>query len=197
MGSLHYNSDTFTTVTGLRVKAVDPKPSDINLTDIATALSRICRFGGHVRGHVSVAAHCVLVSRIVKDMGGTLQQQFHALLHDASEAYIGDMISPLKQHQPEFEEVEDRWALAIGEAFGVGDVLKKGDPLVKAADVRAFHSEWRDNFPERGLLLDADPSPLYGGPMEAIPAKTLFLNRYKDLAEALGGQPLAMLRSRR
>lgn len=76
---------------GISFYPLDPRPQDIEIQDVARALSRICRFGGHTRRFYSVAEHCLLVSMYVP-------QEFagHALLHDLAEAYIGDMVRPLK-----------------------------------------------------------------------------------------------------
>lgn len=192
MKPLRYDDDEFTTLSGKRVSVFDPKVEDIVLRDIAQALSRVCRFGGHVRQHLSVAQHCVLVSKIVQDTGGSLQQQYRGLLHDASEAYVGDVISPLKHHLPGYEIIEDRWQRVIGQAFGVE--LVAPDPLVKDADIVAFYTEWRDNFPERSPLEDARPSfrPAYG--MRAELAEDMFMLRYEELARLVGGRAQAMLR---
>ena len=60
MRQLPYASDTFTTLSGRQLKIIAPSPADIVLRDVAVALSRVCRFGGHVRSHLSVAQHSVL-----------------------------------------------------------------------------------------------------------------------------------------
>lgn len=69
----------------------DPRPDEIHIDDIARQLSRLCRFGGGNRRWLSVAEHCWICSQIVPE-----EVALEALLHDASEAYIGDVIRPMK-----------------------------------------------------------------------------------------------------
>jgi hypothetical protein len=100
--------------TGRKIYVTDPRPEDVCIEDIAHALSLICRFGGHAREHYSVAQHSVLVSALCSK-----EHFFMALLHDASETYVGDMVRPLKRQMPEFSALEVKWHAAIGERFGV------------------------------------------------------------------------------
>ena len=73
----------------------EPRVGDVTIKDIAFATAHINRFTGHV-GVYSVAEHCVHVARRVRDLGGSIEEQLVALLHDATEAYCGDASSPLK-----------------------------------------------------------------------------------------------------
>lgn len=102
------------TSTGRRVDFADPSPDTIDIIDIANGLSKQCRFSGQCRAHYSVAQHCVLVSAIVPRHAAMA-----ALLHDAAEAYMHDMPSPLKQMLPEFQTIERRLQDAILAHFGV------------------------------------------------------------------------------
>ncbi len=86
-------------------KLIDPfamTAKDVDLLDIAHSLSRQCRFNGHTQGHLSVARHSINVADWVERNGGTTDEIIAAILHDAAEAYIGDLIRPLKK-RPEFE----------------------------------------------------------------------------------------------
>lgn len=86
------------TVSGLRIDLLSPRPEDVTLPDIAHALARICRYTGHVRGaSYSVAQHSVLVAQYLRDQGHTAGIQAQGLMHDAHEAYTGDMASPIKR----------------------------------------------------------------------------------------------------
>lgn len=100
------NKTTIKTVNGRLVDLTSFKIEDVVDNDIAHALSMICRYGGHIPSHYSVAEHSVLVSRLVEHWGYAPTFQLQALLHDAAEAYIGDMVRPLKSFMPEFREFE-------------------------------------------------------------------------------------------
>lgn len=93
---------------------LSPGVSDIDILDIAHALSMQCRFNGHVKKFYSVAEHSINVSYEVPE-----KHALAGLLHDAAEAYIGDMVSPLKDHMPEFREIEHRIEAAIYRRFNV------------------------------------------------------------------------------
>src|SRR5208282_36416 len=86
-------------------------PQEFDLTDIAHALANNCRYTGHVRQRYSVAEHSVLVSLIMEDQ--QLGNPFEGLMHDAHEAYIGDMASPWKRLIPQYCEHEARIELAM------------------------------------------------------------------------------------
>lgn len=91
---------------------LDPRMNEVALIDIAHSLSMQCRFTGHVREFYSVAEHCVHVSHCVpKDLA------LVALMHDATEAYLTDVASPVKRHLPNYAEIEAlNWAV-IAEKF--------------------------------------------------------------------------------
>ena len=131
-----------------------PSRRDVSILDIAWALSRICRFGGHVLApHYSVAEHSVRVSRVVRDGGGTPAEVLHALLHDAAEAYIGDVVWPLK-HLPEmagYRALEARVEAEVFASFGLPPELPA---VVKRADLILLATEKRDLVRRHG-----DPSP--------------------------------------
>ncbi len=174
-----YGDDSFTTISGRRVSSLNPKPSDVSIEDIAHALSRVCRFGGHVPVPYFVAQHSVIVSQMVPP-----QLAMIGLLHDASEAYVGDMITPIKHSIEGFEGIEKRWQAAIGQALlGDARALVEMPPEIHAADERAFHAEWSSMFPERPQLAEAPPRndlPSIHA-WDASYAQQKFLNRWHDL----------------
>lgn len=118
---------------------LNPTPEQVAITDIAHSLSHICRFTGHCREFYSVAQHSVLVMSLVPD-----HLKAQALLHDATEAYVGDMSWPLKQLLPEYKAIEQGVWEAIAEAYGLPTKL---DPGVKHADSVALMLERRDLMP--------------------------------------------------
>ena len=115
--------------TGKRIELLKPTPGMISPYDIARGLAFQCRFNGQVRRFSSVAEHSVLVSR---HAGGSKNHQLRALLHDAHEAYLGDVVRPLKRTlyrlgsnagaypiREFLEEVELQFDVAIAKAFGI------------------------------------------------------------------------------
>lgn len=126
------NDGTFTdspycieTFSGRRVDPFNPNPALIVIDDIAHALARICRFNGHVAdpvGH-SVAAHSTRVAGLCFERSGRRPLvALHGLFHDATEAYLGDIVRPLRK-RPEFafyHEAESRLAEVIFTRFGLG-----------------------------------------------------------------------------
>lgn len=87
--------ESITVASGSHFSPLAPRVSEVNALDIAQALSRICRYGGHVGHFLSVARHSLWVSEELEDMGHP-DLALHGLLHDAAEAYIGDLVRPLK-----------------------------------------------------------------------------------------------------
>jgi len=94
---------------------LNPDPATISVHVIAHALSRLCRFTGHVSAqHYSVAEHSVCVSWLVPDRDAR-----EGLMHDAAEAFIGDVAAPLKRLLPDYQAVEKRIEKVIAERFGL------------------------------------------------------------------------------
>jgi hypothetical protein len=126
------------TFTGKKFYVLSPRAEDVEIEDIAHALSMLCRYTGHVRQFYSVAQHSVYVSRICCEL-----DSLWGLLHDAPEAYSGDMNAPLK-HTPEmkrFRDTEDAIMKAVATRFG----LFYAEPdSVKLADKRMLRTEMRD-----------------------------------------------------
>lgn len=93
---------------------LDPRPEEIHIEDIAAALSKLCRYGGHCHTFYSVAEHCVLASRAAPD-----GLRLATLLHDASEAYLSDVIRPIKSSLTNYHEIEARLEQVIAQRFGL------------------------------------------------------------------------------
>ena len=127
---------SITTWTRRRVEPLALKASDVCIEDIARALSRQCRYNGHVGGFFSVARHSLWVADKLSEQGYSARIQLAGLLHDASEAYLGDVPRPLKQ-APELESfrfAEARAELVISKTFSLPypfpDQVHEADRLV-------------------------------------------------------------------
>ena len=161
--------------------------STIAIEDIAHALSHICRYNGHCRKFYSVAEHSVLVSRIVRAMWpDDIQAIWAALLHDATEAYVGDVTTPLKVTMPKFIELEDKIALDIANTFKV-QWDKRTVERVKIADMRALSTEARKLFRDVShwsSIQAFEPKPELlekNFPVTPKAAKALFLKEFKRI----------------
>ena len=134
------------TVTSKKLDFANMQPEQICLEDIASALARTPRFAGHTRKAYSVAQHSALVAQLVPS---GLRRQ--ALLHDATEAYMCDLPSPLKQFLPDYRAMEAKLWEVIANKF---DVPVKMDQWVKDADQEALRIEAHQ------LFADPDWCPL-------------------------------------
>jgi uncharacterized protein len=159
---------TIITASGRYFDFLDPKPEQIHIGDIAWALSQICRFGGQSLEFYSVAQHSILVSELVPD-----EYKFAALLHDAAEAYVGDMVGPLKKLIPDFKTIEKRCEAVIFQKFGVTMPL---DPCIKHADLRMLRTEQRD--------LTAGSSDNWNGLDQFEPTQKIIPMTQRDAASA-------------
>lgn len=149
----------YRTHSGRLVDLADMSPADITLDDIAHHLARVCRFGGGVNRFYSVAQHSVYVATHITTTDPRLRRA--ALLHDAAEAYTGDMVTGLKRRCPDFRRIQQGIDSAIQARFCLPVGLDYW--LVKEADLRARLSETRD-------LFDAYPrAELLGGEGDRAP----------------------------
>lgn len=166
------------TYTGRRFWPLEPRAQDVDIRDIAHALSMKCRFMGHCQVFYSVADHSVRVSELV--------QREHALwglLHDGAEAFFVDVARPIKHSIPAINTVEDRILKVIAEAFGldwpVPDKVEIADTLMLAAELRDLMVE-----PEVPWDIDVDwsvvPKPVVL-PRTQSASESEFLARYSQL----------------
>lgn len=156
------------------------EPRALTLGEVAHALGNLSRFTGHCREFYSVAQHSVLVSYIVPP-----ELALWGLMHDAVEAVVGDMSSPLKRLFPEYKALEKRCEAVILAGFGLhGEV----PPEVKRADLVALRTEQRDLMHKDGGLwtsLDGiEPVPAKILPLFPNSSRMLFIKRFEQLAEA-------------
>lgn len=196
-------SDWFVTASGKRLFLLSPDPEAISLFDIAHASANICRFGGHTKYHYSVAQHAVLVSELVElqpAVSAFAGRQVlpilrkYALLHDATEAFLGDVIRPLKRLLPDYRKLERDWDVAICKRFGLLPLEDTNAALgleqsIKIADMRALATERRDliNFFDPAWLhpdeagYEPDTRPIARCDEVPETAATIFLMRAKEL----------------
>ena len=194
------------TYTGRVVSILDPTPDMVDIHDIAHALSMTCRFGGHCRDFYSVAEHSMLVLNLAQNQVANdpssyqiMWKDFQAiLLHDAAEAYVGDLISPIKREMPDYVELEKKWLSAIDDRFNLEGALSDPSPLLKsitkASDTSALAIEvvnlypnpdpgWWERFPPPSSLV------LACFPVEALPpavARLRFLQQFFNLGGKRG-----------
>lgn len=129
------------TRSGRRFYFADPDPADIDLADIAFALRHLSRFTGHV-GAYNVATHSINVLRCALDLGADRATARAALMHDAHEAFVGDISSPLKAEiGPAFEEIDQKAATAVAIRFDLGgdtEIVHRADRMVTHAEAIYF-----------------------------------------------------------
>lgn len=159
---------------------LDPDRSVYSVGTIAHALSNLCRYTGHVNRFYSVAEHSVLVSLAVPK-----KFALEGLFHDAAEAFLGDVSSPLKKLLPEYRALEDAAMASIAKKFNLSP-WKLHSLEVHQADKRMYHAERQHIAPGKDDLwhtnLRAVRSVKPVGFSPAV-AETLFLERYKELTE--------------
>jgi hypothetical protein len=157
------------TWTGASVDPLDLHPDDIDIDDIAHALSMLCRFNGHCAKFYSVAEHSVLVSQLCPP-----EYAMAGLLHDATEAYIADVPRPLKAQLPDYVIAENRASLAIASRFGLSEIFPEA---IRQADDAALEIEMSAILVSRATAsINSDIRCLL--PDEA---KALFMERFNEL----------------
>lgn len=163
-----HRGDWMQTHSGLAFYPLDPAPEDIVPTDIAHSLAMQCRYNGHVRRFYSVAEHCVLMSDWMlehaepRNADRARYLALWALLHDAAEAYIGDMVRPLKINMPAFVALDELVTDAVARRFALEDAVIPS--AVKTVDTRIL-------LDERAALLGDSPRSWALGDLEPLGVK--------------------------
>ncbi|THD65214.1 MAG: HD family hydrolase [Phenylobacterium sp.] len=185
-------------LSGRRLDLLDPSPMDIEIEDIAHGLARVARWNGQTVGEhaFSVAQHSVVVEEIVAHLQPAVSPRWRlaALLHDASEYVIGDMISPFKAALGvNYKDFEERLENAIHTRFGlpaktpveIKKLIKRADracAFFEATQLAGFtHAESLAFFdaPPAGYSLLIDPLP-------PAAAQTRYIERFHVLSDAAG-----------
>jgi len=175
------NDNYIETYTGKKFFILNPQPEDIDIADIAHALSLNCRYTGHCKNFYSVAEHSLYVSQLVSD-----ENRLWGLLHDASEAYLTDVASPIKPFLTNYKELEKNVMNAICKKY---DLPVEMPEEVHKADMDILRKEafelmkskgdgWVVNIDNPEPLIDTDINCHYPNNAEA-----LFLEQFEKLTK--------------
>jgi len=171
------------TYSGRGIDVYHLPPEHIEIIDIANALSMICRYGGHCKFHYSVAQHSLIVAENIPKPYGIF-----GLMHDAAEAYLGDMIRPLKKRMKHFQQLEGQVLGIICLALDIHVPWNyKIQKMVKQMDQQALYTESFDVM--GGMKFDWGFAPEYKKrfkkiePCRIAEVKHDFLMRFKDYQE--------------
>jgi len=188
-------------LSGRRLDLLDPTPLDIEIEDIAHGLARVARWNGQTRGDhtFSVAEHSLLVEAIAGDVETALPRRFRlaALLHDAPEYVIGDLISPFKAALSlDYRDFESRLLAAIHLRFGlpaelpesVAKLIKRADKIAayyEATGLAGFSRDEARRFfgQPRGLSPGLVNRLSQLSPLPAAEGEARFLKRFHELAK--------------
>ncbi len=164
------------TYSGLQFWPLDARPKEVEIEDIAHSLAMLCRFNGHMERFYSVAEHSVYVSRLVGR-----ENRLWGLLHDAPEAYLSDIPSPVKAHISGFKEIENNLMQVICSRFNLDPVMpqeiKHADMVLLASEKKALMK--REPAPWMDLPEPSDAITIAALPPDA--AKDLFLKRFDEI----------------
>lgn len=170
------------TATGLKFHFLNPQPDEISILDIAHALANQCRYTGHCAQFYSVAEHSILVAHLTHPTDKKLQ--FAGLMHDATEAYLTDVASPVKAFLKGYKPMEDVLYSAIAAKFGLPDPLPDD---VKHADRKALLIEASQLLPsggkdwrEAGMVEELPEIEIVG--LTPVQARLSFLRIYEVLS---------------
>ncbi len=186
-------------LSGRRLDLLDPSPLDVEIEDIAQGLSRVARWNGQTHGDwaFSVAQHSLLVERIVGRLEPRLAGAWRraALLHDAPEYVVGDLITPFKAAVgPGYKQLERRLMQAVHLRFGlpaelpdkVAELIKRADGIaayMEATQLAGFDRSEADRTfarPRGKAAAEIQTWPLE--PIAPPEAKRRFLARFAELA---------------
>ncbi len=169
------------TRTGRVIDVLNPRPEDIDILDIAHALSNLCRWCGHSREYYSVAQHSVLVSQYVAP-----EHALWGLLHDAAEAYVMDVPTPIKAILSGYASLEERIHAVVVARYGLQPIWCPPD--VKAVDKRLQVTEAIELglHPQVWGGLWVHPLPIVITPQSPVEARESFLCRWAELGGSHG-----------
>jgi hypothetical protein len=152
---------------------MNPRAADVSISDIAHALAYQARFNGHTQYFYSVAQHSIYVSWM------SPERELEGLLHDSAEAYVGDLVSPLKHAvgMERFCEIENDILRVIGQRFGLK--LHPKCAAVHEADGRVLATEQRDLMVDHEITVPWKPYAWRVRPVEPEAAEHYFLEAFQ------------------
>jgi hypothetical protein len=166
---LSVETGTIQTLSGKQFSLFDPTPEMVDIRDIAAGLSNKGHFSGLTPTFFSIAQHCVMVCDEFSFLGPHDDDpglKLLALLHDAAEAYVGDMIKPLKVRIPQFSSIEENIMKAICARYGLDysslHLIKPSDLFIQEVEYNAFY--------RGGRIRSMDPEQ----------SKKVFLDRFNE-----------------
>jgi len=172
--------DWIATYTGRKWYITNPRAEDVCIEDIAHHLSLICRYGGACREFYSVAEHSVRMTEELERHSNDVQLLFWCLLHDAAEAYLGDMVRPLKLSIPAYRDLEFVTEIVVMEGLKLPDPTVERRKIVKEMDDILLMTERRDLVNHCGHEWTPRAEPLTGriSPWSPTAAEHRFLATY-------------------
>ena len=178
------------TTGGRQFWPMDCRVGDFVIDEIAHNLSHICRFAGSVAVFYPVSSHALMVSYIVRDLGGNYLQQFQALHHDDTEFVASDLPQPLKLHLPSYKRLEKNIWRPLAAQIGVPEQMSH---LVKHADSVALVTERRDLLPDSPHVwqscIGISPISSHVKIMCSQTSKHKFMERHHHLMAKIASQP--------
>ena len=172
------------TYTGERFSLDFFDPTLIHIEDIAHALAMQCRYNGHCSRFYSVAEHSILLSYWMQRRDHSPRLQLLGLLHDAAEAYLGDLIREVKRALPAFQAIEARMEAAIWEAFCIPpptedewQIVKLGDEVMLACESQCLMKSHGAGW---GIKADVDPDVRFRW-FQPQQGREMYLSRFQAL----------------
>jgi hypothetical protein len=157
-----------------------PADTDVKIEDIAAALSKVCRFSGHIHQFYSVAQHAINTSRIVPP-----EYAFDALMHDTAEAFTNDLPTPLKYAVPIFKElevkIESAMSVKFGFAYPLPDAVRLADSQMLSIEKVRLKRDYSHWSVLEGIETSHIEHLVNLTPMTPKRAERLFLERFEEL----------------
>lgn len=172
--SERHSQNWMQTSTGKAFWPTDPHEYEVDIEDIAHALAHQCRYGGHAKCHYSVAEHCYLLSTVVPP-----EHALAALMHDAAETYLQDIVRPVKKYLAGYADIERGLEKVIFTKYGIPYPLPQ---VVMDYDIAICRDE-KDAVMAEAPMPWAENEPL-GVEIQCWPpniAKQMFLMRFREL----------------